>query len=106
MSTRWSRWGATSGVIVCLLWAPISLIVPQLPDLGSPARIERFYRSHQDLLKAVILLASCGFFFLLCFLGALVERLRRAEGAGPLTWIAFGSGLMFMTSPGSCGSCW
>ena len=80
MTARWSRWGAGCGVIVCLLWAPIGLIVPRLPDLGSPAAIERFYRSNEDLLKAVILLASCGFFFLLCFLGVPVERLRRAEG--------------------------
>lgn len=98
MTGRWSRWGATSGVILCLLWAPMGLIVPQLADLGSSAEIERFYRSHRELLKVVILLVSCGFFFFLCFLGALVERLRRAEGAGPLTWIAFGSALMFMTS--------
>lgn len=88
MTARWSRWGATGGVVLCLLWAPMGLIVPQLPDLGSPAAIEHFHRSHEALLKAVLLLASCGFFFLLCFLGALVERLRRAEGAGPLTWIA------------------
>lgn len=98
MTARWSRWGATSGLVACLLWAPIALIVPQLPDLGSSAAIEHFYRSHEDLLKVLILLVSCGFFFLLCFLGALVERLRRAEASGPLTWIAFASGLMFMTS--------
>jgi hypothetical protein len=98
MTARWSHWGATSGLLVCLLWAPIGLLVPQLPDLGSSAAIERFYRSHEDLLKVALLSLSCGFFFLLCFFGALVERLRRAEGAGPLTSIAFGSGLMFMTS--------
>lgn len=98
MTARWSRWGAASGIIAGLLCAPIGLIVPQLPDLGSSAAIERFYRTHETLLKAVILLASCGFFFLLCFLGALVERLRRAEGTGPLAWIAFGGGLLFTTS--------
>jgi len=98
MSARWSPWGAISGLLACLLWAPIGLLVPQLPDLGSSAAIEHFYRTHEDLLKLVILLASCGFFFLLWFFGALVERLRRAEGTGPLTWVAFGSGLMFMTS--------
>ena len=98
MTPRWSRWGAASGVITCLLWAPIGLLVPQLPELGSAAAIERFYRNHQELLKVVILLFSGGFFFLLCFFGALVERLRRAEGSGPLAWIALGSGLLFLTS--------
>ena len=34
----------------------------------------------------------------LCFLGTLVERLRHADMSSPLTWIAFGSALMFMSS--------
>jgi hypothetical protein len=46
----------------------------------------------------VIVSISVGYLFLLGFLGAVVECLRRAEGSGPLTWMAFGSGLMFTTS--------
>lgn len=98
MTARWSRWGAVSGVLLCLLWAPMGLIIPQLPDLGSSAEIGHFYRNQGDPLKAVLLLVSLGFFCFLCFLGALVERLRHAEGSGPLAWIAFGAGLLFMTS--------
>jgi hypothetical protein len=74
------------------------LIIPRLPDLGSPARVDDFYRSHGDLLKVVILLVSVGFFFFLCFLGTVVEHLRSVAIPGPLPWIAYGSALMFMTS--------
>jgi hypothetical protein len=98
MTKRWSRLGAASGVVLFLLWAPMALVVVQLPDLGSPARVDDFYSEHGDLLKVVSLLLSVGFFFLLCFLGTLIDRLRRAEASGPLTWVAFGSSLMFMTS--------
>lgn len=98
MTERWSRWGAGSGAILFLLWAPMALIVPRLPELGSAAETAAFYESHGDLAKVVILLVSLGFFFLLWFLGTVVERLRRSEAPGALTWMAFGSALMFMTS--------
>jgi hypothetical protein len=98
MTTRWPSWGAASGVVLALLWAPMGLIVWQFPDLSSAAEIERFYRSHAALLELALGLASVGFLFFLTFLGVLVERLRQREGSGPLTWIAFGSALMFMTS--------
>jgi hypothetical protein len=93
---RWALRGAVSGIGLCALWAPMGLVIPQLPDLGSSAEIESFYRGHADLLKVVILLVAAGYFFLLGFLGALFDRLRRIEG--PLPWIAFASALMFMTS--------
>jgi hypothetical protein len=96
--TRLARLGPISGLLLCLLWAPMGAVVVQLPDLGSAGGIARFYGDHGDLLKLVTASVSVGFFFLLCFLGALIERLRRAEKSGPATWIAFGSGLMFMTS--------
>ncbi len=34
-STRRLRHGAASGLLMCALWAPMRLIVPDLPDLGS-----------------------------------------------------------------------
>jgi hypothetical protein len=93
-----SRWGAASGVVFFLLWAPMGLVVLQAPDLGSSGEIHRFYSGHGDLLVVVALLVSVGFFFFLCFLGTLVDRLRGAEASGPLSWVAFASALMFMTS--------
>lgn len=93
-----SRLGPASGVLLCVLWTPMLLVVPRLPDLGSSTEIDRFYRENGELLKVVLLFVSIGFLFLLCFLGALVERLRQAERSGPMTWVAFGSALMFMTA--------
>jgi hypothetical protein len=86
LTTRWPSWGAASGVVLAVLWAPMGVIVWQLPHLSSAAEIERFYRSHAALLKVALGLASVGFFFFLTFLGVLVERLRQREGSGPLTW--------------------
>ncbi len=96
--TRSPKWGSLCGAALAVLWAPMGIIVLQLPDLSSRTKIDHFYRGQGDLLKMVLALAAVGFFFLLGFLGALVERLRRAEGSGPLAWIAFGSALLFMTS--------
>jgi hypothetical protein len=93
-----SRWGAASGVVFFLLWAPMGLVVLQAPELGSSSEIRRFYAGHGDLLEVVALLVGVGFFFFLCFLGTLVDELRRAESSGPLTWVALASALMFMTS--------
>jgi hypothetical protein len=62
------------------------------------AEIQRFYHHQDGRLKVVLFLVSVGFFFLLCFLGTVMARLRQAEGSGPLTWIAFAGALMFMTS--------
>jgi hypothetical protein len=85
-------------VLLFVLWAPMALVLLKLPDLGTSSEVERFYDSHRDLTRIVSLLVSAGFFLFLCFLGTLVERLRQADASGPLTWIAFGSALMFMTS--------
>jgi hypothetical protein len=93
-----SRWAAASGVVFFALWAPLGLVVLQAPDLGSSAEISGFYTEHGGLLEVVAVLVSVGFLFLLCFLGALVDELRRAEPSGPLTWMALASSLVFMTS--------
>jgi hypothetical protein len=93
-----SRWAAASGVVFFLLWAPMGLVVLQAPDLGSSAEIRGFYASHGGLVEVVALLVGVGFLFLLYFLGALLDELRRAEPSGPLTWLALASSLVFVTS--------
>ncbi len=65
---------------------------------GRRTAVARFYRDHRELLRAVTVSVAVGFFFLLCFLGALMEGVRTAEVTGPLAWIAFAAALMFMTA--------
>src|SRR6266700_3451853 len=60
--TRWRRWGGVSGVALAVLWAPMGVVVWQLPDLSSAAEIERFYRGHAALLTVALGQASVGFF--------------------------------------------
>ena len=73
----------------------MAIVILRLPDLGSAAEVERFWRENLGLVQAVILSTSIGFIFLLVFLGGLAERLQRVDAAVAFT--AFGSGLMFMT---------
>jgi hypothetical protein len=77
------RWGPYSGVIFCLLWAPMAIVIPRLPDLGSPSLIEDFHRSEGGLLKVVILLVSVGFFFFPYFFAALTNRSDAPKGPDP-----------------------
>jgi hypothetical protein len=89
-------WSAISGVLLCISWAPMAIVILRLPDLASAAEVERFWRENLGLVQAVILSTSVGFIFLLVFLGGLAERLQRVDAA--LAFIAFGSALMFMTA--------
>jgi hypothetical protein len=98
MIGRWERWGPVSGLLLCATWAPMAIVIPRLPDLGSAEKVETFWRENQELMQGVILSLSAGFLFLLIFLGALVELVRSAPGAGALSWIMLGSALMFMTA--------
>jgi len=95
VSSRGTDWGAISGVLLCISWAPMAIVILRLPDLGSAAEVERFWRENLGLVQAVIVSTSIGFIFLLVFLGGLAERLQRVDAA--LAFTAFGSGLMFMT---------
>lgn len=98
MIGRWERWGPISGLLLCVMWAPMAVAIPRLPDLGSAQRVEVFWSDNLALMQGVILSVSIGYLFLLGFLGALVERLRAASEAHALIWVAFGSALMFMTA--------
>jgi hypothetical protein len=83
-------------VLLCISWAPMAIIIPQLPDLGSAAEVEAFWQENLGLMQGVILSVSVGFLFLLVFLGGLAERMRQADPV--LAFTAFGSALMFMTA--------
>lgn len=100
MSERWQRWGPVSGLLLCVTWAPMAIVIPKLPDLGSAQKVESYWRENQVLMQGVILSVSVGFLFLLTFLGALVELMRSGSGsgAGATCWTAFGGAVMFMTA--------
>ena len=98
MTGHWQRWGPISGLLLCITWSPMAIVIPRLPDLGSAQRVEAFWRANQQLMQGVILSISVGFLFLLLFLGALVELLRIAGAPGAAIWTAFASVLMFMTA--------
>src|SRR5215207_141128 len=94
---RWSRFGALSGVLLAVAWAPMGLVVGDLPELDSAAEIDTFFSESGDLLKVVIACVGVGFFCFLSFLAALAQHLHVAEGGGVLKWLALTSALMFMT---------
>jgi hypothetical protein len=74
------------------------IAIPRLPALASADQVQGFWRSNEDLMKAVITSASVGYLFLMGFVGGLVARLRRADPDGALPWVAFGSLVMFTTA--------
>jgi len=98
MIGHWERWGPVSGLLLCATWAPMAIVIPMLPDLGSAERVEIFWHAKQELMQGVIFSLSVGFLFLLVFLGALVELVRSVLRAGAIGWIVLGSALMFMTA--------
>jgi hypothetical protein len=98
MIARWDRWGPVSGLLLCLTWAPMALVIPRLPDLDTSPDVQAFWGSNRQLMQGVILSVSVGFLFLLVFLGALVELVRSAHGADAAAWTVLGSALMFMTA--------
>jgi hypothetical protein len=94
---RWSRFGALSGVLLAVAWAPMGLVVGVLPELDSAAEIDTFFSENGDLMKVVIACVGVGFFCFLSFLAALAQHLHVAESGGVLKWLALTSALMFMT---------
>ena len=72
MVRGWNRWGPISGLLLCLTWVPMGIVIPRLPDLGSARVVETFWRTNAALMQGVILSVSVGYLFLLFFLGALV----------------------------------
>ncbi|MDD7940293.1 hypothetical protein PHK61_17855 [Actinomycetospora lutea] len=92
------RWGAWSGVLLCLTWAPMALAVPGFPDLRSAATVVDYWAGDLPLMQVVALSVSVGYLFLLVFLGALAERLSADAGVRAWSWTGLGAALMFMTA--------
>src|SRR5215207_690120 len=91
------RRGAWAGLVMAVLFAPIALVIPELPNLASTVRIDDFYSEHQQLMKIILCSVSVGLMAFLAFLAALTETLRR-EDAGAAVWLMLASALMFMTA--------
>jgi MFS family permease len=96
--TRPGRWGAWSGVLLCLTWAPMALAIPRLPDLRSAATVAGFWSTDLGLMQVVVISVSAGYLFLLVFLGALAERLGADAGVRAWSWTAVGAALVFTTA--------
>ena len=75
MIGRWERWGPINGLLLCLAWAPMAIVIRRGLISVSLNGVEIFWRDKPVTdagrhSQAV----SVGFIFLLGFLGALVER--------------------------------
>src|SRR5512132_2655404 len=91
-----SRCSAISGLLLCLSWAPMAIVIPRLPDLGSAVDVNGFWNENLAFMQVVIASVSVGFLFLLFFLGGLAEWLRGAGGA--IAFTALASAVTFMTA--------
>ncbi|WP_158895961.1 hypothetical protein [Amycolatopsis anabasis] len=108
---------AATGAVLCLLrnwrrgrtidvlaWGTAVLALTALlallwiaPDAADAAPVADFYQRYHRLVLFIIVLIALYFLPQLWAQGLLAAHMRRTEGAGPYTWIAFGSELMFMT---------
>jgi hypothetical protein len=95
---RLDRLGAAGGIVLPLLWGPMLLVAPQLPDLASSPGIQRFYAQERETLEVVIALASFGFVAMLVLLGGLSAAMRRYGAPQGLILAAIASALVFMTT--------
>ena len=68
LTERWSRWAPMSGILMCVAWSPMLVVIPRLPDLGSRGDVEAFWDENVRLMKFVVLAAAVGYLFLLGFL--------------------------------------
>jgi hypothetical protein len=60
-----SRWGAVSGVLLVLLWSPMAVAIPILPDLPSATEVTTFWRHNMSLMQMIVCSVTVGFLFLL-----------------------------------------
>jgi hypothetical protein len=92
------RLAAGAGVMTAVLWAPMGLVIPELPDLADATGVSEFYAAHGTAMTAILASVSGGLGFALLFLGNLIARLRLLEASAAWTWALMGSALMFLTA--------
>jgi hypothetical protein len=90
---------AATGVLVGVFMASGYVVgMVDMPDLSSASAVVAWYHERGGTASGVAsVLCTIAFFFTFWFLGVVVDRLRQAEGSGPLTWIALIGGVSFTT---------
>lgn len=94
---RYARYGAASGILaVVLMLIGYGLTAQDIPDLDAAASDWLAYvGANQGQIQLGTTIVAVGLFFFIWFLGSLRSALSVAEaGAGRLTSIAFGGGLL------------
>jgi hypothetical protein len=92
-----ARQGAVGGIVFAILTiVGFAIVIPKPPDVdSSAATFAAYYVDHQNAIRAGLTIVGVGIFFYLWFLGSLRSALAAAEGgAGRLTSIAYGAGLI------------
>jgi hypothetical protein len=92
----WGRYGAVAGIAFVVLLIVAFATQPSAPDLDAPARkVASYYTDDREGIQLTIALISVALALYVWFLGTLRGLLRAAEGgAGLLSGIAFGAGLV------------
>jgi hypothetical protein len=100
MNDRYAKYGAATGIVFAVLVIiGFGIVMPNPPDLDSPAQEwSKYYTDHQDAIRAAVLILSVSLFFFVWFLGSLSSALRAAIGNPRLPSVAFGGGVLAAAS--------
>jgi hypothetical protein len=102
---QWGRYGAVAGIAFVVLLIVAFATQPSAPDLDAPAsEVTRYYSDDREGIQLTTALISVALALYVWFLGTLRGVLRAAEGgAGLLSGIAFGAGLVVVAGFGILG---
>src|SRR5919201_2120019 len=101
--TKWEQLSALTGLATGILLLVAGAIQGTLPEADAPTRTiaDFFSTNHQRIMVAMFIRLFAGFAFI-WFLGTLRSALSRAEGeTGRLSAVAFGAGLIVLSSSAS-----
>jgi hypothetical protein len=93
---RYVEYGAATGIVfVILSIIGFAIVLPTPPDLNAPAQDwANYFTSHQDGVRAGLVILSVAFFFFIWFLGTLTSVLRIATGTPRLPSIVLIGGVL------------